>query len=223
MLFGYGGFRISITPSFNPTYLPFLEDGGVFAAANLRGGLEFGEDWHRAGMREKKFRVFQDYLAVLAKLKRGGARVVGYGRSNGGLLMGATVNEQPGVFDGVLIGYPVLDMMRYHRLLMGRAWVPEYGNPEDPKDRRFLLKYSPYHHIVARKHYPPVFIYSGLKDDRVHPAHAFKFYAKLKDAGADVALRVETESGHIGTTPEARIREEADKLAFVYKMLIMTP
>jgi len=223
LLFGYGGFRISPTPSFNPMYLPFLEDGGVFAVANLRGGLERGEDWHKAGMRDNKFRVFEDYLAVLAKLKSEGAEVVGYGRSNGGLLMGATMNSRPELFAGVLIGYPVLDMMSYHKLLIGRAWVPEYGDPEDPKDREFLLKYSPYHCIMAGKSYPPVFIYSGLKDDRVHPAHAFKFYAKLKDAGADVALRVEAESGHIGTTPEARIREEADKLACVYKALKMTP
>ncbi len=223
LLFGYGGFRISLTPSFNPMYLPFLQDGGVFAVVNLRGGLEQGEDWHKAGMREKKFRVFEDYLAVLGKLKSDGGDVVGYGRSNGGLLMGATMNARPELFAGVLIGYPVLDMMRYHRLLMGRAWVPEYGDPEDPRDREFLLKYSPYHNTAAGKNYPPVFIYSGLKDDRVHPAHAFKFYAKLKDAGADVALRVEAESGHIGTTPEARIREEADKLAFVYKALKMTP
>lgn len=222
LLFGYGGFRVSTTPSFNPTYLPFLEDGGTFAAANLRGGLEHGEKWHLAGVREKKFRVFQDYLAVLAKLKHDGGRVVGYGRSNGGLLMGATMNEKPELFDGVLIGYPVLDMMVFHRLLIGRAWVPEYGDPENAKDRKFLLKYSPYQNISSGKHYPPVFIYSGLKDDRVHPAHAFKYFAKLKDLGADVSLRVESESGHIGTTPFAKIREEADKMAFVYGKLGLT-
>ncbi len=223
LLFGYGGFRVSSTPSFNPTYLPFLKDGGAFAVSNLRGGLEHGEEWHRAGMREKKFRVFEDYIAVLSKLKQDSNQVVGYGRSNGGLLMGATMNERPELFDGVLIGYPVLDMMAYHRLLVGRAWVPEYGDPDNEKDREFLMRYSPYHNLEKGKQYPPIFIYSGLKDDRVHPAHAFKFYSKLKEIGAEAALRVETESGHIGTTPEAKMREEADKMAFVYKILDMSP
>ncbi len=223
LLFGYGGFRLSIPPSFNPAYVPLLEDGASYAAANLRGGLEHGEDWHKAGMREKKFNVFEDYLAVLAKLRREGVEVVGFGRSNGGLLMGATMNARPDLFSGVLIGYPVLDMMAFHRLLVGRAWVPEYGDPDDAGDAKFLMKYSPYHHVERGKRYPPVFIYTGLKDDRVHPSHAFKFYSKLKDAGADVLLRVEPESGHIGTTPESRIREEADKLAFVYRALRMSP
>ncbi|MGP8125306.1 MAG: prolyl oligopeptidase family serine peptidase [Nitrososphaerales archaeon] len=223
LLFGYGGFRVSLAPSFNPAYLPLLEDGAAYAVANLRGGLEQGEAWHRAGMREKKFNVFDDYLAVLAKLRREKMDVVGFGRSNGGLLMGATMNKRPDLFSGVLIGYPVLDMMAFHRLLMGRAWVPEYGDPDDPSDAKFLLRYSPYHNVRQGTHYPPVLIYTGLKDDRVHPAHAFKFYSRLKEVGADVMLRVEVESGHIGTTPRARIREEADKLAFVYRALDMSP
>jgi prolyl oligopeptidase len=222
LLFGYGGFRISLVPTFNPAYMPLLEDGAAYAAANLRGGLEHGEEWHRDGMLGNKHHVFEDYVAVLAKLKREGLKVVGFGRSNGGLLMGATMNMRPDLFDGVLIGYPVLDMMRYHRLLMGRAWVPEYGDPDDPRDRKFLLKYSPYHN-VRRRAYPPVFIYSGLKDDRVHPGHAFKFYAKLKESGVDALLRVEMKSGHIGTSPRLRIKEEADKLAFVYRCLGLDP
>ena len=223
LLFGYGGFRLSVTPSYNPAYMPLLEDGGALGYANLRGGLEHGEEWHKAGKRENKFNVFDDYLAVLAKLKREGRKVVGFGRSNGGLLMGATMNARPDLFDGVLIGYPVLDMMAFHRLLMGRAWAPEYGDPDDPRDAKFLLKYSPYHNIRRGARYPPVYIYTGLKDDRVHPAHAFKFCSRLRDAGATVALRVELKSGHIGTTPETRMREEADKLAFVYTVLGMTP
>ena len=221
LLFGYGGFRVSLSPSFNPAYIPLLEDGAAYAVANLRGGLEHGEEWHRAAMREKKFNVFDDYLAVVAKLKGEKRDVVGFGRSNGGLLMGATMNARPDLFSGVMIGYPVLDMMAFHRLLVGRAWVPEYGDPDDPKDAKFLMKYSPYHNVRPGVRYPPVFIYTGLKDDRVHPAHAFKFYSRLRDAGAEVRLRVEAESGHIGTTPRARIREEADKLAFVYEALKM--
>jgi len=219
LLFGYGGFRVSLSPSYNPAFLPLIDDGAIYAVANLRGGLEHGEDWHRAGMREKKFSVFEDYIAVLEGLRRRGVEVVGFGRSNGGLLMGATMNARPDLFAGVLIGYPVLDMMAFSRLLMGKAWVPEYGDPQKPEDREFLLRYSPYHNVDKRMSYPPVFIYTGLKDDRVHPAHAFKFYSKLKEAGAKVYLRVEAESGHIGTTPKTRISEEADKLAFVYSAL----
>jgi prolyl oligopeptidase len=173
-------------------------------------------------MREKKPNVFDDYLAILAELKRKGMDVVGLGGSNGGLLMGATMNARPDLFSGVLIGYPVLDMMAYHRLLLGKAWVPEYGDPDNPRDRKFLMKYSPYHNILSGRKYPPVFIYTGLKDDRVHPSHAFKFHAKLKETGANVALRVETKSGHSGTTPETRIRETADKLAFAYQSLGLT-
>ncbi len=223
LLFGYGGFRISLTPTFNPAYIPLMDDGAAFAVANLRGGLEHGEEWHRAGMREQKHRVFEDYLAIMAALRRKRMDVVGFGRSNGGLLMGATMNARPELFAGVLIGYPVLDMMSFSRLLVGRAWVPEYGDPDDLKDRKFLLDYSPYHNLDEKKSYPPVFIYTGLKDDRVHPSHAFKFYARLKELGAEAYLRVEPLSGHIGTTPEARIREEADKLAFVYHALGMDP
>ena len=219
LLVGYGGFRVALTPGFNPAYLPLLEDGAALAVANLRGGTERGEEWHRAGMREKKPNVFDDFLAVLAKLNEEGMTVVGSGASNGGLLMGATMNARPDLFAGVLIGYPVLDMMIFHRLLVGRAWVPEYGDPDDPGDRRFLLKYSPYHNVEPGRRYPPVFVYTGLKDDRVHPAHAFKFYAKLKEAGADAALRVETRSGHSGATPETKIMEEADKLGFVFRSL----
>jgi prolyl oligopeptidase len=223
LLFGYGGFRISPVPTFNPAYMPLLEDGVSYVVANLRGGLEHGEEWHRNGMRDKKHHVFEDYIAVLAKLKHEGKNVVGFGRSNGGLLMGATMNARPDLFDGVLIGYPVLDMLRYHRLLLGKAWVPEYGDPDVPKDRKFLMKYSPYHNVRPGTRYPPVLIYSGLKDDRVHPGHAFKFYAKLKEAGVDASLRVEMNSGHIGTTPQIRILEEADKLAFVYRCLGLAP
>ncbi len=219
LLFGYGGFRISLTPSFDPSIMPFLEDGGTFAVANLRGGLERGEEWHRAGMREKKPAVFEDYLAVADKLHGEGARVVGYGRSNGGLLLGAAMNSRPDLFAGVVIGYPVLDMMAFHRLFVGKAWVPEYGDPEVQADAEFLLKYSPYQNLKPKARLPPVFIYTGLRDDRVHPAHAFKFYSRLKEGPNKAFLRVETESGHIGTTPEARIREESDKMAFVYKML----
>ena len=222
LLFGYGGFRISITPSFVPSVLPFIDDGGAYAIANIRGGLEYGEEWHRQGMRENKQNVFDDFMAAIEYFRKKGARVVATGRSNGGLLVGAVLTQRPELLDGALIGYPVLDMLRFHKLYIGRAWVPEYGDPDNPKDAEFLRKYSPYHNISKEKKYPPTLVYTGLHDDRVHPAHALKFVARLKEVGAPVYLRVETVSGHAGASPEIRLKEYSDTLAFVYKVLNMT-
>ena len=214
-VFGYGGFNISLSPRFFPHVLPFLKRGGSFVVANLRGGSEYGEEWHRAGMRDKKQNVFDDFAAVLEKLKRE-YRVIAWGRSNGGLLVAATLVQRPDVMDAAIIGYPVIDMLRFHKMYIGKVWIPEYGNPDNPEDKKFLEKYSPYHN-VKKKNYPPIMIYTGLHDDRVHPAHALKFFMKLKDVGANVYLRVETKSGHMGASPETRIRELADILAFVLK------
>ena len=197
-VFGYGGFNISLTPRFFPQAIPFIKRGGTFAMANLRGGSEYGEEWHRAGMRENKQNVFDDFIAVPGKLKGEGYKVAAWGRSNGGLLVSATLTQRPDVMDAALIGYPVIDMLRFHKLYIGSVWIPEYGNPDDPKDREFLLKYSPYHNIDPNKDYPPTLIYTGLHDDRVHPAHALKFFMKMKEVGAPVYLRVETKSGHMG-------------------------
>lgn len=217
-VFGYGGFNIALLPRFVPQVIPFIERGGTFVMANLRGGSEYGEEWHRAGMRENKQNVFDDFIAVLEKLKSEGYNVAAWGRSNGGLLVSAVLTQRPDVMDAALIGYPVIDMLRFHKLYIGSVWIPEYGNPDDPKDREFLLKYSPYHNVKPQE-YPPTLIYTGLYDDRVHPAHALKFAKKLKDVGAPVYLRVETKSGHMGASPETRIRELADLLAFVVKVL----
>lgn len=215
---GYGGFAFSLTPRFYPQIIPFLEDGGTFAVVNLRGGKEYGEEWHRKGMREKKQNVFDDFMAALEYFRNEGSKVVAFGGSNGGLLVGAILTQRPELLDGALIGYPVLDMLRFHKLYIGEAWVPEYGNPDDPKDAEFLIKYSPYHNVTKRK-YPPIMLYTGLHDDRVHSAHAFKFAAKLEEVGAPYLLRVETKSGHSGATPTTKIEEYADIIAFVYKAL----
>ena len=218
-VFGYGGFNIPLLPRFFPHAIPFIKRGGTFVMANLRGGSEYGEEWHRAGMRENKQNVFDDFIGVLEKLKSEGYRVAAWGRSNGGLLVSATLVQRPDVMDAALIGYPVIDMLRFHKLYIGSVWIPEYGNPDDPKDREFLLKYSPYHNIDPTKKYPPTLIYTGLYDDRVHPAHALKFAKKLKDVGAPVYLRVETKSGHMGASAETRVKELTDMLAFVIKTL----
>lgn len=220
LVFGYGGFRIALTPRFLKRFMKFITDGGGFAMANLRGGSEYGEKWHRAGMRENKQNVFDDFIAVLEKLKSQGYKIIAHGRSNGGLLVSAIITQRPDVVDVAVIGYPVIDMLRFHKLYIGRAWIPEYGNPEDPKDREFLLRYSPYHNVRPDLKYPPTLVYTGLHDDRVHPAHALKFVAKLKDVKAPVFLRVETKSGHLGANPETRIREIADILAFIYTSLL---
>ena len=219
LVYGYGGFGISLTPRFYPFMIPFLEDGGALVVANLRGGKEYGEKWHRAGMREKKQNVFDDFIAILEFLKSKGVRTVAFGVSNGGLLVGAILTQRPELIDGALIGYPVLDMLRFHKLHIGKAWIPEYGDPDKPEDAEFLMKYSPYHNIVKRK-YPPVMLYTGLYDDRVHPAHAFKFAAKLEEVGAPCLLRVETKSGHSGATPQTKIEEYSDIMAFVYTLLL---
>jgi len=218
LAYGYGGFGISLTPRFYPQIIPFLEDGGTFVVANLRGGNEHGEEWHRKGMREKKQNVFDDFMAVLEFFKQRGSKVVALGRSNGGLLVGAVLTQRPEMLDGALIGYPVLDMLRFHKLHIGKAWVPEYGDPDNPKDAEFLIKYSPYHN-VAKRAYPPVMFFTGLHDDRVHPAHAFKFAAKLEEVAASCLLRVETKSGHSGATPITKIEEYSEITAFIYKLL----
>jgi len=215
---GYGGFAVSLTPRFYPYIVPFLEDGGTFVVANLRGGKEYGEEWHRKGMRERKQNVFDDFMAVLELFKQKGSKIVALGGSNGGLLVGAVLTQCPELLDGALIGYPVLDMLRFHKLHIGKAWTPEYGDPDNPKDVEFLTRYSPYHNVTKKK-YPPIMLYTGLHDDRVHPAHAFKFAAKLDEAEVTYLLRVETKSGHSGATPTTKIEEYADVMAFVYKTL----
>jgi len=222
LVWGYGGFAFSLTPRYFSYVIPFLENGGTFAVANLRGGTEYGEAWHRKGMREKKQNVFDDFMAVLEYYRNKGSKTVGFGVSNGGLLIGAVLTQHPELLDGALIGYPVLDMLRYHKLHIGKAWMSEYGDPENPKDREFLLKYSPYHNIT-RRGYPKTMLYTGAHDDRVHPAHAFKFTAKLEEKGTSPLLRVETKSGHSGATPTTKIKEYSDIMAFVYKALAMKP
>lgn len=218
LAYGYGGFAVPLTPRYYPHVIPFLEDGGTFVVANLRGGKEFGEEWHRNGMREKKQNVFDDFIAVLEFFKRENAKIVAMGVSNGGLLVGAILTQRPELLDGAVMGYPVLDMLRFHKLYIGEAWVPEYGNPDNPKDAEFLVKYSPYHN-VTKKNYPPILLYTGLHDDRVHPAHAFKFAGKIEEVGSPCLLRVETKSGHSGATPKTKISEYSDIMAFVYNAL----
>ena len=215
--YGYGGFGLGLTPRFYPHIIPLIEDGFVFTVANIRGGDEFGESWHKAGMRSNKNNVFKDFIAVIQYFKDMGSKVVAYGSSNGGLLVGGVLTIDPSLLDGAVIGYPVLDMLRFHKLYIGRAWIPEYGDPENPEDLEYLIKYSPYHNI-REMGYPPTLVYTGLYDDRVHPSHAFKFVAKLKDHNAPVYLRTEKLSGHMGASPEVKVRELSEVVSFIYKV-----
>ena len=170
-LFGYGGFNISLTPAYRPQVIPWLERGGIFAMPNLRGGGEYGEAWHRAGMKENKQNVFDDFIAAAQWLvKKGYTRpelLAIEGGSNGGLLVGAVMTQRPELFSAVVCAVPLLDMARFHRFGIGTAWIPEYGDPEDPKDLSVLLSYSPYHQLKEGTPYPALLMLSADSDDRV--------------------------------------------------------
>jgi len=226
LLYGYGGFNISITPSFSATRIPWLESGGVFAVANLRGGGEYGEAWHEAGMLANKQHVFDDFIAAAEFLIDEGytdrEHLAIYGGSNGGLLVGAVVTQRPDLFEAAVCGVPLLDMLRYQKFLMARYWVPEYGDPDDPEHFAWLYEYSPYHNIKEGIPYPAILFTAGENDSRVHPLHARKMAARLQAvAGNDfeddpILLWVEREAGHGAGKPlRIRIRDAADIWSFV--------
>ena len=222
LLSGYGGFNISRTPLFDPGNLPFLEDGGVFALANLRGGGEYGEAWHRAGMLERKQNVFDDFIAAAEFLIGAGYttpdRLAIEGGSNGGLLVAAVMLQRSDLFGAVICRVPVADMLRYHLFTVGRFWIPEYGSADDPAQFEFLLKYSPYHNVREGARYPATLVMTADTDDRVSPGMAKKFAARLQaeGAGGPFLIRIETKAGHGAGKPLAKlIEEDADILSFV--------
>jgi prolyl oligopeptidase len=205
MLYGYGGFDISMLPEFKAGYYPWLEAGGGFAIVNLRGGGEFGEKWHQDGMLLKKQNVFDDCIAAAEYLIREGytkpERLAVRGGSNGGLLAGAMLTQRPDLFRAVVCEAPLLDMVRYSQFNSGKTWIPEYGSPDDPEQFKALYAYSPYHNVKPGKPYPSVLFCTPQNDDRVAPMHAFKMAAALQAATNSpnpILLRVETQSGHGG-------------------------
>ena len=229
-LYGYGGFNSSMTPYFSTARLVWLEAGGLFAVACLRGGDEYGETWHQAGMLEKKQNVFDDFIAagewLIANHYTRSSKLVANGGSNGGLLVAACMIQKPELFGTAVCQVPVIDMLRYHKFTVGHYWVPEYGNAEEnPEHFKFLYAYSPLHNIQKGTAYPPTFITSADTDDRVVPAHAKKFAAALQaaDAGKNpILLRVETKAGHGAGKPTTKmIEEQSDIYAFVFKVLGM--
>ena len=227
LLYGYGGFNISTTPGFDRTLAPFLEDGGVYVDAILRGGGEFGEKWHKAGMKNKKQNVFDDFIAAaewLIKHKFTNPNKLGiFGWSNGGLLVGAVMTQRPELFKAAVIGAPVIDMIRYHLFHGARHWIQEYGSAENKHEFKYLLEYSPYHNIKEGEKYPAVLILTADKDDRVHPMHAFKMAAKLQhDNGSNnpVLIRIEIHAGHSGAAPVYKFVDQySDMWSFVYWQL----
>jgi prolyl oligopeptidase len=225
ILYGYGGFNISMTPSFSPTRIAWLEQGGVYAIANLRGGGEYGKEWHDAGRLAQKQNVFDDFIAAGEYLIAEGISGVGKlaieGRSNGGLLIGAVVNQRPDLFAAALPAVGVMDMLRFNRFTAGRYWVDDYGDPGKAKDFGVLKAYSPYHNIAAGKQYPAILVTTADTDDRVVPGHSFKYTAALQaaDLGTKPRLiRIETRAGHGSGKPTDKIvSETADLWSFVAK------
>ncbi len=224
LLTGYGGFNINLTPAFDPANFVLLEEGGVYAVANLRGGGEYGETWHEAGMFGRKQNVFDDFIAAAEWFIASGlskpARIAIEGGSNGGLLTAAVMVQRPDLFGAVVCRVPVADMLRYHLFTVGRFWISEYGSADNPAHFPFLYEYSPLHNVVDGAPYPPILITTADTDDRVSPGMAKKFAARLQAAGHDapVLIRVETKAGHGAGKPLSKmIEEDADIFTFLFQ------
>lgn len=229
LLTGYGGFNISLTPYFSATAVLWVENGGVFAMPNLRGGGEFGEEWHRAGMLENKQNVFDDFIAAAEWLIENNytnpSKLAISGGSNGGLLVGAALTQRPDLFQAAVCAYPLLDMIRYHKFLVAKFWVSEYGSAEAPDQFKYLYAYSPYHNVKEGTEYPAVLFITGDADTRVAPLHARKMTALLQSATASdrpVLLLYDTKSGHSGGRPLSKqIEDETDEMSFLFWQLGM--
>ena len=223
LLYAYGGFNISITPSFSPAKAAWIDQGGVYAVANLRGGGEYGREWHESGMRLGKQNVFDDFIAAAEYLIKQGytrsERLAISGRSNGGLLVGAAITQRPDLFAAALPAVGVMDMLRYHKFTIGWAWVTEFGSSDEADQIDNLLSYSPLHNVQPGTCYPATLVTTADRDDRVVPGHSFKFAAALQAAQAcdhPVLIRIETRAGHGAGTPVSKsIDEYADLWAFV--------
>ncbi len=228
LLTGYGGFASSNTPWFTPTTVLWAEQGGVYAVAHLRGGGEFGEEWHKAGMLDKKQNVFDDFIAAAEWLIQNRytnpSKLAMEGWSNGGLLVGAVLTQRPDLFAAVRCGYPLLDMLRYHRFQGSQFSVSEYGSSDNPEQFKYLHAYSPYHHVKPGTKYPAVIVTTGDHDQRVDPLHARKMVALLQAATASdrpILLRYDASSGHGGGGPplSKQIEERTDEQAFLFWQL----
>ncbi len=227
-LTGYGGFNVSLTPEFRGDRFAWLEHGGVFAVANLRGGAEFGEDWHRAGMLDKKQNVFDDFIAaaefLISQKYTDKEHLAIRGGSNGGLLMGAALTQRPDLFRAVVCQVPLLDMLRYQNFQIAKLWIPEYGSSDDPKQFEWLYAYSPYHHVKDGAEYPAILFMTADTDTRVDPMHAKKMAALMqaeaengKSPERPILLRIDTKAGHGAGKP---IAKQIDDLVDIYSFLL---
>jgi prolyl oligopeptidase len=235
LLTGYGGFNISMTPTFDRSMFLWMEHGGIYAVANLRGGSEFGEDWHRAGMLEKKQSVFDDFIAaaeyLIAQKYTDRDRLAISGGSNGGLLMGAMITQRPDLFRAVVCQVPLLDMLRYQNFQIAKLWIPEYGSADDAKQFDWLYAYSPYHHVKPGQEYPAILFMTGDTDTRVDPMHAKKMAALMQAEAKNgaskerpILLRIETKAGHGQGKPVAKqIEERTDMYSFLFWQLGIKP
>ncbi len=229
LLYGYGGFNIPLTPQFSISRVMWLEMGGIYAQANLRGGGEYGQEWHKAGIKLKKQNVFDDFIAAaeyLIELRYTRPdRLAIQGRSNGGLLVGACMTQRPDLFGACLPGVGVMDMLRFHKFTAGRFWVDDYGSSDDPAEFKAIRAYSPYHNLKPGTRYPATLVTTADTDDRVVPMHSFKFLAELQhcqSGPAPVLARIETRAGHGAGKPTSKqIEEVSDELAFLVKNLKM--
>jgi prolyl oligopeptidase len=229
LLYGYGGFDISLSPNFSVGTLVWLEMGGVYAQPNLRGGGEYGKEWHEAGTKLKKQNVFDDFITaaewLIANKYTSRDKLAISGGSNGGLLVGACINQRPDLFRAALPAVGVMDMLRFHKFTRGWAWTSDYGSPDDPTEFKALHAYSPYHNLKRGTAYPATMVTTADHDDRVVPAHSFKYAAALQAAHAGphpVLIRIETRAGHGAGKPTTKVIEEsADKWAFLVRELGM--
>jgi prolyl oligopeptidase len=223
ILYGYGGFNISMQPEFSPKIATWMQMGGVFAIANLRGGGEYGRAWHEAGMKLQKQNVFDDFIAaaeyLIAQKWTNPTRLAIRGGSNGGLLVGAVEQMRPDLFAAAVTEVGVMDMLRFREFTVGKAWESDYGSVDNPAEFKAMLAYSPYHNVKADAHYPATLILTGDHDDRVFPAHSFKFAAAMQHeqpSGRPVLIRIETRAGHGQGKPLTKqVQEAADMFAFI--------
>jgi prolyl oligopeptidase len=229
MLYGYGGFNISMTPSYSTTRLTWMDMGGIYAVANLRGGGEYGEEWHQAGTKLNKQNVFDDFIAAAEYLIAEGytspEKLAIFGGSNGGLLVGAVINQRPDLFGAAIPAVGVMDMLRFHNFTAGRFWTDDYGSSDNPEEFEALLNYSPYHNLNKGAEYPAIMVTTADTDDRVVPGHSFKYAAALQEAQAGddpVLIRIETRAGHGAGVPTDKVIENySDNWAFLLENLEM--
>ena len=231
LLYGYGGFSIPMLPVYGPLSLAWVEAGGIYAVANLRGGNEYGTEWHRAGALDKKQNVFDDFIAAAEWLIKSGytssKRLAIYGGSNGGLLVGACLNQRPDLFGAAIPAVGVMDMLRFHRFTVGAGWTSDYGSPDNPRDFAVLWKYSPLHNIKRGTKYPPTLVMTADHDDRVVPLHSFKYGAALQyaqEGPAPILLRIDIDAGHGRGKPVSKqVESSADVLLFLRESLGVMP